>query len=174
MLRYLLLGLLVVTAVVCIMTYCWNRVEYGPNIKREEYKGVIYEFVFYFQGNGEGKYYKDGKLVAERVYDCGHLSDGDCKLIKDYGRIPDGKVLAFHTLTGKVAEVSYYKGGKQNGISKHYYETGELHTVVNYKNGKKDGVEYYYNKNGTRRKIGVWKKGTKQGLLSHSKGKEQF
>lgn len=50
--------------------------------------------------------------------------------------------------SGKPLQVGRFKGGKQVGLWKRYYENGKLWDVGKYLDGKKTGAWKYYDKQG--------------------------
>ena len=85
-------------------------------------------------------FYSDGREVAREIL------DGDGKVIKANGKIPDGIIKEYYE-SGKLKTEWNYKNGKLKGICKTYYESGELMFRYNYKDGERDGVTRSYYKN---------------------------
>ena len=52
-------------------------------------------------------------------------------------------------VSGKIWYSAEFKNGKENGISKAYYENGKISDEIPYNNGKKDGTEKHYDENGS-------------------------
>jgi antitoxin component YwqK of YwqJK toxin-antitoxin module len=103
-------------------------------------KTKIKEIIEYRNGVKHGEYLKYHKL-----------ENGDTrinlKVITNYNKDKlEGRYFEYFK-NGQLFEDSFYKNGKKEGTSTHYWQNGNF-TVTNYTQGKMNGEEIRYNKNG--------------------------
>ena len=55
----------------------------------------------------------------------------------------------------------YYKDGKRDGKTTHFYKNGQKQSEINYKNGELDGLTIHYFEDGTEKSRMNFKKGSR-------------
>ena len=60
----------------------------------------------------------------------------------------------------------FYKNGKEDGVSRRYYEDGNIKSEYSYRNGKKEGIGKIYYKNGKLQSEEEWKEGKRTKVLT--------
>lgn len=86
-------------------------------------------------------FYENSIVIATAVYNAKN------ELIFLEGEIKEGKYLRTYP-SGKILSEIYFKNGKENGLTKFYYENGNLQAKAEYKNGLLDGTVYSYSPQG--------------------------
>ncbi len=97
---------------------------------------------------GAWKYYfKNGNLMSEENYHQGKLH---------------GKVVNYYP-NKKPTEITFYKNGLKEGLSKKFSSDGILIEELQYKNDKPNGLAKFFELNGNLKEKGVYKNGKRVG-----------
>ena len=117
-------------------------------------------------------YHPTGKLMAKGKYVGESIKDSLWTYYDDLGVLmsnemyikgkKEGKALVFFP-NGKLAEEKNFKGDKQHGVFKQYYDGVKVKAEGNFIDGKQEGKASFYYPNGVSAATGFYKNGLRSG-----------
>jgi antitoxin component YwqK of YwqJK toxin-antitoxin module len=135
------------------------------------------------EGNVTGsKLFKDGRLLAEGIYDeQGRKQElwkyyYDTGELKETGRYKDGKRMGtwrYLFINGDVEQIGEFRNDLATGTWRWYYENKQLRLEEEYEDGFEEGPSIEYSDSGTVIATGKYMEGFKDGLWEYTIGNVQ-
>jgi len=114
----------------------------------------------FFKVDSNGSWWSDTEYKSDNASSRNMLYNGS--LVGTHSS-DKSNLYSVRCVQDKVKPVGDYKGGKEHGEWKFFYENGNLRMIVNFKDGKTHGEWKYFHENGNLRSVGNYIDDKQQG-----------